>query len=231
MNQFPLAFTVHDGDIWSGTTSCTDSRYAAVRAVFDSFHHPVVYTPGDNEWADCSAPDDRLAHLRQVFFPTADSLGARRFPLTRQYPTYVENARWSAGGVVFTTLNVPGPDGEAGDHASELKAAAVAWLDAAFDEAARSGSAAVMIVWQDNPFLPATDGELVRTLKRRAQAFARPVVLVHGDTHEFRIDHPWSDVPHFTRVETFATDDSHKWVRATVDPSTPGVFAFEEMSS
>jgi hypothetical protein len=231
MNRLGLAFTVHAGDIWSGATPCSDGRYLAMLDVFNSFAHPVVYTPGDNEWADCRDPDAWLAHLRRVFFPTQDTLGGRRVPVTRQYPTYVENARWSAGSVVFASVNVPGPDGAGGSRAAELQAAGVAWLDAAFDEAVRTGSAGVMVIWQDNPFLPDEGGELVRTLKRRAQAFGKPVVLVHGDTHQFRIDHPWGDVPQFTRVETFANDDSHRWVRATVDPADPDVFSFDRMTS
>lgn len=84
---------------------------------------------------------------------------------------------------------------------------------------------AVIIIWQDNPFSP-SGGALYRRLRERAVAFGRPVVLVHGDTHNHRIDQPWSDAPHFTRVETFGTSSSGRWVRATIDPRDPDVFAF-----
>jgi hypothetical protein len=52
------------------------------------------------------------------------------------------------------------------------------------------------------------------------------VVLVHGDTHVQRIDHPWRDVPNFTRVETFALAQADRWIRATVDPDSGRVFSF-----
>jgi hypothetical protein len=61
--------------------------------------------------------------------------------------------------------------------------------------------------------------------------FGKPVVLVHGDSHYFRLDKPLVDarnqrVMNFTRVETFGPPDMH-WVRATVDSSDPNLFRFE----
>jgi hypothetical protein len=61
-------------------------------------------------------------------------------------------------------------------------------------------------------------------------------VLVHGDTHYFRIDNPFVVRPprgtpgepaigNFTRVETFGTPNHH-WLQAFVDPALPSVFAF-----
>jgi hypothetical protein len=87
----------------------------------------------------------------------------------------------------------------------------------------------VMIIWQDNPWDGPQDGTLLDTLRERTIAFGRPVVLVHGDTHVHRLDHPWRDVPNFTRLETWALEDTDKWVRVTVDPASPEVFAFATM--
>ena len=225
MNTFPLAFTVHDGDIWSelGGVECTDANYTEVRNTFNGFAAPFMYTPGDNEWTDCPSGSDsaHLAQIRRIFFPDTQSLGQSRMAVARQ-DTWVENARWTQGGVVFFTLNVPGP---ADSGSSKRKAANTAWLNAAFDEAEAMGAVGVVAVWQDNPFEQggAAVGE---TLKKRAKAFARPVVLVHGDTHNERIDHPWKDLPSFTRVETFGDTNSGQWIRMTVDPNRPEVFSF-----
>ena len=93
-----------------------------------------------------------------------------------------------------------------------------------------SHAAAVMVIWQDDPFDGSSDASLVATLKSRATAFGKPVVLVHGDTHHFQITKPWSTVPNFTRVETYGTSGTNHWVKATVDPSTPGVFSFTTMT-
>jgi len=62
-------------------------------------------------------------------------------------------------------------------------------------------------------------------------AFGRPVVLVHGDTHYFRIDQPFLGaksqrrIENLTRVETFGNPDTH-WVRVTINPRDPNVFTF-----
>jgi hypothetical protein len=54
MASTSLAFVTHDGDIAEEGTACSDSRLNYVRDVFNGFSAPFVYTPGDNEWADCS---------------------------------------------------------------------------------------------------------------------------------------------------------------------------------
>ena len=102
--------------------------------------------------------------------------------------------------------------------------ALAAWLDSTFDRALSIKAPAVVIIWQDDP----TDGSsasLVAKLKRRAAAFHRPVLLVHGDTHQHKLDHPWKDTPNLTRLETFP-GFTPTWVKATVNPASPGVFSF-----
>jgi hypothetical protein len=222
INRFPLAFTVHDGDIWGGGRSCPESDYLRVRDVFDGFEAPFVYTPGDNEWKDCdtSSPSTKLALIRRLFFPDNLTRGIHRMTVTRQ-STYVENARWKKNGVVFATINEPGSSGSSGS----LLDANINWLNDAFDEAEETNAAGVMIIWQDNPFR--TGSRLIEVLKDRTIDFDRPVVLVHGDTHAFQIDHPWSDVDRFTRVETFGTSSTGDWVRAIIDPKSSEVFSFD----
>ncbi|MDQ3947137.1 MAG: hypothetical protein M3357_18655 [Actinomycetota bacterium] len=231
MNTYPLAFVVHDGDFKSGGSSCTDSKFRSARDTFNGFEAPFIFTPGDNEWKDCSDPIGRLKFLRSLFFSTSESLGQNRITLTRQ-SGYPENARWVQGNVVFATLNLPGSDGRS-SSSSETSAritADVAWLNAAFDQAEQRGSPGVMIAWQDNPFRTG-EPKTLATLKSRTRSFGKPVVLVHGDTHSFQIDRPWSDVENFTRVETYATTQSDRWVLATVNPSSPSVFSFSSKTA
>jgi hypothetical protein len=219
-NASGLAFVVHDGDIQMGDTPCSDARLRYVRGVFQGFS-TLVYTPGDNEWQDCTNDGGYhgpwLSHIRRTFFTTGNSLGLHPIPQFRQTGV-PENARWERGGVVFATLDVPGPAG------GGPVAANVAWLDAAFDRASAIRAAGVMIIWQDDP-TDGSSGNLVAKLKQRATDFGGPVVLVHGDTHVYRLDHPWKDTPNLTRLETFP-GTTPTWVKATVNPASPGVFSF-----
>jgi hypothetical protein len=225
----PYAFVVHDGDIKDPLAPCTGERLEYVHQVFDGFSVPLVYTPGDNEWSDCPDPAAQLAAIRQRFFAGDHSLGQRRIALTRQ-ATFVENARWLVGNVVFATLNVPGPSGKS-SRAGGLAQANVGWLNAAFDTAAAHDSPGVMVIWQDDPFDSGSDSELVETLVNRARSFGKPVVLVHGDTHVYRLGRPWGEAPNLIELETFALDNTDWWVEVKVDPAGPEVFSFEKEQS
>ena len=60
---------------------------------------------------------------------------------------------------------------------------------------------------------------------------SRPVALVHGDSHYFRVDKPFTDpatgrvLARITRAETFGDPDGH-WLSMRVDPEDPDVFSF-----
>lgn len=233
MNAAGLAFTVHDGDIKSGGSSCSNSVYLANRDRFDAWEHPFIYTPGDNEWSDCSNQLDRLDYLRGLFFPDDHSLGHPSMELERQ-SGYPENARWHRESVTFVTLHTVGYDNNVG-HPGEFGPrddANIAWMKQAFDEAEARGSLGVVLVTQANPRFP--DGktgfrDLISALKREVAAWGKPVLYIHGDTHTFRIDQPLSDgsgtLRNFTRLETYATKDPN-WVRVGVVPDDPALFRF-----
>lgn len=256
LNATPgLAFVVHDGDLWGGG-GCADERYVGRLAQFQASVHPFIFTPGDNDWTDCHGsgydPVDRLNLERRLFFSDGFSLGQQRLAQVRQsedpaYASYRENARWSYGGVTFITANVVGSRNNFGRtdemdaEAAARTAANVEWLRRGFEAAERENSRAVMIVWQANPFFerPPEDNAafqpLLDALQDHALAFEKPVVLVHGDTHYFRIDNPLPSGPragrtaiaNFTRVETFG-QPNHHWLHVTVDPDDASVFTFRQ---
>jgi hypothetical protein len=67
---------IHLGDIKNESSRCGEAYFAARFADFQTFTDPLVYTPGDNEWADCHRasnggylPTERLAAIRARFFP------------------------------------------------------------------------------------------------------------------------------------------------------------------
>ena len=116
MNRQRLAFTAHDGDLKQGSNSpCDDAMYQQALSYLNSLEAPAILTPGDNDWTDCDRPSnggynsrERLDHERQVFFSTPFSLGQRRLRQEVQAAPYVENRRWTLGGVTYATLNVQG---------------------------------------------------------------------------------------------------------------------------
>ena len=81
-----------------------------------------------------------------------------------------------------------------------------------------------MIIQQDDPFDGPENTRLDDALVSRAKAFGKPVVLVHGDTHVYRLDRPWGSAPNLVELETFASNSPGSWVQVTIDPGSPSVF-------
>jgi hypothetical protein len=236
MNREDLAFVVHVGDFKAGRARCSDELFRQRREWFDLVHHPFVFVPGDNEWTDCSGfqaggydPLERLAKLRELFSGSEESLGQRRIRLVRQSPDYPEHARWRHGNVLFVTLNVPGKDNNARHMPEEFRsrsAAVARWLEQSFNLARGDRLRAVVIFMQANPWVSPSSRyfgyrELLATMAKETLGFDGEVLLVHGDTHRFRVDSPLRDpatsapVANFTRVEVFGSPGMN-WVRIRV---------------
>lgn len=210
-------------------------------------------------------PTERLARFREIFYPQPGvTSGQRPFAVTTQaawpaYRPYVENVLWSFAGTTLATVHVVGSnnnlapwnqldasDSVATPRADRLaefaarEAAALAWIDTAFDHAIANASAGVMIAMQANPNFelaashPERQGfnKVLAKLAQRAIAFGKPVLLAHGDSHYFRLDKPLvlpvlpsgsAALENFTRVENFGSPSVH-WVEVSVDARDPNVF-------
>jgi hypothetical protein len=48
-----VSLVLHAGDIHSGKQYCTQAYDQQIFGIYNTFADPLVYTPGDNEWADC----------------------------------------------------------------------------------------------------------------------------------------------------------------------------------
>lgn len=252
----PLAFVVHVGDLFDG--GCGDALYADRLARLQRVPHPVLYTPGDNDWTDCGATHhalERLRHVRTTFFRTpTESLGARRMTVATQaddaaFAEFVENVRWAAHDVVFATVHVVGSgNAVAGARADAVAlaesrrrtAAAAAWVRAAFAEAERRGARAVVLFFHaaapmETPVSGAREpayAPFLETLEQAAARWARPVLLVHGDHHEYTVDRPLAEratgrlLANVIRLMVPGSPDVG-WVRVVVDPASAEPFSFE----
>jgi hypothetical protein len=132
------------------------------------------------------------------------------------------------------------------DEYAKRNAADIDWVHQAFTEAKAGKARAVMIIMQADPGFdlpetpvnerndPAFNGytDLLNALVNETKAFDGEVVLVHGDTHFFKLDKPLIDqahlIPNFTRLETFGSPNVH-WVKVTADPKSRNYFNFEPM--
>jgi hypothetical protein len=262
INAHAPVFTVHVGDIKNGSSRCTDRRLTRIRDYFNDFDSALIYTPGDNEWTDCHRltaggwdPLDRLDLLRRHFFSTPKSLGRAPIDLTQQsidprFRKFVENARWSHGGVGFLTAHVVGSYNNseqrnvaARNEFTERDNASSSWITEGFDWANKTGRKGLVIFIHADPLGGRDhDRKIGRGYKRTvaaittgAKRFKKPVLLVHGDFHEYKLDKPFTDkngktINNLTRLEVHGAPEV--WaVRIDIDPASPKLFDIAPLKS
>jgi hypothetical protein len=202
-------------------------------------------------------PLARLDLLRSVFFPEiGQTTGGKIRPVRSQaeggaFSEFVENVMFRKQGVMFATVHVVGSNNDLepwsgidpadscatprAERIAEYErrlAAALAWLDQVFVEAADSKAVFVMI--QANPDNVSTTAgctasgfdEFMERLQTRSAEFGKPVMLAHGDDHFFFMDQPFTNKL-FSRVQTYGEGLVH-WVKVHVDPKSTGVFSVEQ---
>jgi hypothetical protein len=255
VNGADVEWFLHVGDImW---TRCSDDALAARLDALNAIRHPVVYTPGDNEWTDCHqrggfAPLDRLQRIRSTYFANPSrSIAGAAMPVEAQsanpvWKEFVENARWRRGGFLFLTVHIVGSENgavrfrarTAADDSAVVRrtAAALEWIDSAFAIAKADSLSGVVIAihadpgferGQRNPY-----AAFLAKLEQRTSAFPREVLLIHGDSHEYIVDHPLRRagtdevLENFTRLETYGSPDIG-WVRVVIDSVAGRVVEFE----
>jgi len=273
INASDIAFSIYDGDVKDGSSTCSNEIYTDALKMFGTMKKPVVYVPGDNEWTDCHRTNnggydglERLAHLRKVMFPTLNSLGQTTLPLEHQGKLgekYVENTRFSMGPVVFAGINVPGSNNNVIMSAKECTAksarnaaqcdasnaeylerdaANIQWLESTFAKARTDKAEGVVLVIQADPGfdLPETEDvdesqlpqysgyrNFMAAVVQQTETFKGQVLLVHGDTHFFKVDKPLYSpaklLPNLTRLQTFGSPSLH-WVKVGVEPGSAHLF-------
>ena len=247
------AFVVHVGDFKKSSERCSDEIFLDRQRLFNASKVPLIYVPGDNEWSDCKRliaghfdEQERLDKLRQLFFAEPRSLGKKAIAVEQQSDAFPEHLRWRLGPLLLVTLNVPGPNNNFGmvqQASAEFHSrnpAVIDWIKKGFATARREKSAAIVIAMQGNPgFKHFAAGlghsgyrKLLETLRSETLSFPGQVLLVHGDTHWQRIDHPLRDpktsqaLANFTRLESFGYPFMG-WVKVVADTQTPGLLRFE----
>jgi hypothetical protein len=200
-------------------------------------------------------PTERLDAIRRVFFGVhGRTLGAGAETLAYQSDAFPENVRWTQSGVTFADVHVVGSDDNQatwyGDRTVDgvrkpetpeeralrvqeyttRGAATLAWIDAAFDAAERDGSAAVAIGLQANMGNQSAFAPIQAKIAERATRFAKPVLLMEGDSHLFLVDRPAGMPANVTRfVVQGSTNTPRLWLRLHVDGSASQPFSCENV--
>ncbi|HEY9225354.1 MAG TPA: hypothetical protein VIP11_01825 [Gemmatimonadaceae bacterium] len=181
---------------------------------------------------------------------------------------YVENVLWTHANVVFATFNVTGSNDDKADWGTPLPADAAnypsqtqeratrlqanrAWLERTF-ERAKEAKAVVLALQADmwdgtlatrSTTIEAYD-DLVVQIGTLSAKFGKPVLLLEGDSHVFRVDQPFVPTsplfglhpntpvaPNVTRLVVNGSSSRTEYVRLTINPEAKdgNVFTFVEV--
>jgi hypothetical protein len=189
-------------------------------------------------------PLERLQALRKTFYKPGRSLGQSALAVQNQsavapeHSAFVENQRWMHQGVMFATLHIVGSNNnfEARDPRAvseffQRDKANAAWIRDVFTQAQQSSAKALVFAmqadvfesksfWEDFPGQSGFRASIGETLLPLAAASTVPVLLIHGDSHVFRFDQPFTlnkkPIPQLTRLEVPGAGDVRA-VQVTVD--------------
>lgn len=259
VNRDSLPWVIHVGDAFSApcTDVIMEDRVARLRMIDAGVVFTPGDNDWTDCWGRRMGrydPLERLDAVRRIFFPRPGwSLGGRPIAVVSQsddprWREFVENQRWTGDRVTFATVHLVGSRNGLERHpgwgapnereAARRTEASVAWLRDAFEQARADSARAVVVAMHAEPNLDAPADDPYRAVYRpffaalatEARAYGGPVLLIHGDSHAYRVDRPLVDsmagdpVPNVTRLITMGSPDLG-WVRVTLDAD--GRFSFE----
>ncbi len=150
----------------------------------------------------------------------------------------------------LTTVPKPETAAEGASREAEYlarNAANIAWLDRTFAQASDEHAKGVVLFIQADLFHPddRTAGavftahqEWLERLAQLAGQFDRPVLIVCGDSHNFRVDVgvPWfilyglTPLPNITQLTVDRSiENDIDWIKLKIDPKSPVVFSWEQI--
>jgi hypothetical protein len=257
INKQKPDFSIFVGDTKSGSSLCSNQHVEKMTAYFNTFQAPLIYSIGDNEWTDCHRvlaggydPLERLNHIRSTQFNTSNSFGKVKLKLQRQsdlmpqFSPYVENAMWHKSGFLFVNVHIPGSnnnlgrDEESNQEYASRNTANLAWITQAFQQAKDKQYAGIIFAFQADIFYSpelatsASSGyrDTITLFKEQAEKLPIPILLIHGDSHQLKIDQPLYNqknklIENVYRLEVMGAEQVHAVeIRANARDSSPFSF-------
>jgi len=247
-----LAFVVTNG-IKSAQEPCSDKMYEQRKTLLNSAKNGLIVSLSGSDWIACknesgrSTSFERLNRIRELFFGDDFSFGESKIPLNRQstspkFHSYVENARWEVGNVMFATINLPSRNNHylaEGGRNSEFEDRLIAnreWLQRIFVNASQEKADGIVLFCDGDPlstqrrrifdFNVKRDGfvEVRHTINLLASKFTGKVLLIHGAPPES----PPAAPGILWKKNLGDLEVASSWVKITVDAHNPNFFVLDK---
>jgi hypothetical protein len=209
----PSEFFAHLGDIKKQSDPCDESVYSDVASYLMELAVPVFIVPGDNETTDCE--DETQAWNFWVQYFLNFELNFCGAPVAENQIVQPENFAFVKKGVLFIGINL------VSGISSSIMTNDADWVEQQLEQKVSQVRGAV-IFSQSGP--SSSRATFFDIFDPAAQTFAKPVLFIHGDGHEWMMDNPFS-ASNVLRVQV---DDggSEAPVQITVTMDPQDMFSF-----
>lgn len=188
-------FVVHVGDIKPGKDPCIEATYQDVAAILAKSPCPLLIIPGDNEWNDCTNPDEAWPLWTKHF---------KRFEEKWKYDLRInrqekrdENFAFVRSDVLFIGINIVGGRVHDANEWAQRHAENLEWTRANFEKYRHSIKSAVIF---GHAFPLKVHDDYFKGLNTIAVDFKKPILYLHGDGHRWIRNRPF-DAQNILRIQ------------------------------
>ena len=215
-------FVVHVGDIKPGADPCDEAVYENISGMLKKFDTPVFMVLGDNEYNDCSDPDEALGFWNQYFLHFNENWEFGQQVSYQEQRS--ENFAWTQEGVLFLGLNLVGSSvHDQGEWEKRLGEDAD-WLEEQLKLHGENIEALVVI---GHANMTEIGPEKFETFTERFRAYARdftkPVLYLQGDGHFWFRNRPWPE----QNILRLQIEGGATAIQVSVDPDLEEPFSFD----
>lgn len=215
-------FVVHVGDIKPGADACDETLFEEVNGILRKFESPTFIVLGDNEFNDCTNPEDALAIWNRYFLRFNDNWDFQH-PVEYQEER-PENFAWVENGVLFLGLNLVGSSVHDQMEWDNRLADDADWVQKQFELQKDTIKAAVLFGHANMTEVgPEKFQGFTDRFRAAAQLFAKPILYLQGDGHFWFQNRPWAE-QNILRVQI---EGGANAVQVTVDTNLADPFVFD----
>jgi len=216
-------FIIHVGDFKPGADPCDEAVYADVSMILKEFDTPTFVVLGDNEFNDCTNPEQGLDYWNQYFLHFNENW---QFDHSVAYQTErTENFSWAQNKVLFIGINLVGSAVHNQDEWDRRLADDALWVEQLLEAHKTDTKAAVIFAHANIVNLePAKFDTFTNRFRASAAAYDQPILFLQGDGHFWFENRPWAE-KNILRVQITGGSEA---VQVTVDTSKENPFSFDD---
>lgn len=174
-------FFIHVGDIMAEGEPCVEDHYTQTASILKGLEVPAYIILGDNEWNDCSDPDQALSYWKEHLLHLEQNFCG--LPKIYYQDVRPDNFAFVKKGVLFIGISMPSGGGA---NASQRLKDNAEWIEYFFQNYVDSVRTAVVFGHSD------VGRAFISRFETAAVNFVKPVIYIMGNGHNWKWDYPFN---------------------------------------